>query len=285
MTTPVPETPPVPDQNERAARFRALHRGSVLVLPNAWDAASAALVEAAGAAAIATTSAGVSWACGAADGQGLDLRQMTDAVARIVRAVSIPVSADIEGGYGPDPDDVAESVQAVVQAGAVGINLEDSPGIGGASLHSPAWHARRVAAARAAARTAGVDLFINVRTDVYLLAVGDPADRPGEVRKRAAAYAEAGADGLFVPGLVDLDTIAALADGPLPLNIMAGPGAPTIGELAAAGVARVSVGSAIAQSAYRHAAVAAHELLTKGSYESLADAVDYGELNALFDRR
>ncbi|RVX42581.1 2-methylisocitrate lyase-like PEP mutase family enzyme [Nonomuraea polychroma] len=258
--------------SDQAALFRGLHRGgAVLVLPNAWDAASAAVIEAAGARAIATTSAGVSWANGAPDAQGLTRERMVAAVARIVAAVRVPVTADIEGGYG----DVAATVRAVIEAGAVGVNLEDS---GGTPLLSPKDQARRIVEARAAADAAGVDVFINARTDVYL--VGIPGDQPAEVEERARVYADAGADGLFVPGLLDLDVIARLAGGPLPLNVMAGPGAPAVAELAAAGVARVSVGSAIAQSAYACAARAAAELLGAGTYDALADGLDYGALNA-----
>lgn len=269
------------DQAARTSRFRALHRDTVLILPNAWDAASAALIEAAGAAAIATTSAGVSWALGAHDGQGLDQRSMTAAVARIVQAVSVPVSADIESGYGPTFHNVTSTVRAIIEAGAVGINLEDSSAPDGGPLYSPSAQAERITAARAAAESCGVDLFINARTDVYLLGVGNPGDRLSDVQARANVYADAGADGLFVPGLADLDVISVLAGGPLPLNVMAGSGAPAVAELAAAGVARVSVGSAIAQSAYQIACHAATELLTSGTYETLADAVAYGELNSL----
>ncbi|MBB5780416.1 isocitrate lyase/PEP mutase family protein [Nonomuraea jabiensis] len=262
----------------QAARFRDLHEGTVLVLPNAWDAASAALIEAAGAQAIATTSAGVSWANGAPDAEGLGRERMVAAVSAVVAAVTVPVTADIEGGYG----DVAGTVRAVIEAGAVGVNLEDSPGLDGAPLLPPADQARRIAAARAAADAAGVELFVNARTDVYL--AGVPGDRLAEVEERARVYAEAGADGLFVPGLLDLAAIARLAGGPLPLNVMAGPGAPPVERLAAAGVARVSVGSAIAQAAYACAARAAAELLDGGTYAALADGLDYGGLNALLRR-
>jgi len=271
-------------QTVRAAHFRALHQGTVLVLPNAWDAGSAVVIEAAGAAAIATTSAGVSWATGAADAQGLNRERMVAAIGRIVQAVSVPVSADIESGYGPDDDDVTATVRAIIDAGAVGINLEDSPGLDGAPVRTARDQARRISAARAAADAAGINLFINARTDIYLFGVGDPEDRFNDVKLRAETYASAGADGLFVPGLLDLDVIAALADGPLPLNVMAGPGAPPVSELAKAGAARVSAGSAIAQSAYQLASRAAAELLTQGSYETLADPMDYGHLNALLSR-
>ena len=206
---------------------------------------------------------------------------MTAAIERIVAAVSVPVTADIEGGYGLSPERVAVTVRAIAAAGAVGINLEDSPGPDGAPLFTPAAQAQRIAAARAAADSCGIDLFINARTDVYLFGVGEPEDRLSDVLSRAAAYAEAGADGLFVPGLTDLDTITLLADGPLPLNVMAGPGAPSVSKLAATGAARVSVGSAIAQAAYQLAWQAARELLGKGSYQTLTDNLDYDYLNGL----
>ncbi|MEW9555500.1 isocitrate lyase/phosphoenolpyruvate mutase family protein [Nonomuraea sp. NPDC050783] len=269
----------------RAARFRALHSEAPLVLPNAWDAASAVLIEAAGAPAVATTSAGVSWAHGVTDAHGLDRERMIAAVARIVAAVTVPVTADIEGGYGPAPADVADTVRGVLEAGAVGVNLEDSPGPSGAVLHSPADQARRIAAARAAAESAGADLFVNARTDVYLFGAVPEEERPAEVERRARVYADAGADGLFVPGLLDLDAITRLAKGPLPLNVMAGPGAPPVADLVAAGVARVSVGAAIAEAAYACAARAAAELLADGTYGALAYAPGHGSLNAMLGKR
>jgi 2-methylisocitrate lyase-like PEP mutase family enzyme len=253
----------------------------VLVLPNAWDAASAALIEAAGAAAIATTSAGVSWALGTHDSSGLDRQSLAAAVSRIVQAVSVPVSADVESGYGQEPGDVAQTVRVITDAGAVGINLEDSPGAEGQPLQTAPAQARRIAEARKAAEANGVNLFINARTDVFLFGVGDPGGRLADVQERAAAYAEAGADGLFVPGLLDLEVIAELAAGPLALNIMVGPGAPSVDELAKAGAARVSAGSSLAQATYGFVARAAKELLTSGTYESLAGEVDYGTLNSL----
>jgi 2-methylisocitrate lyase-like PEP mutase family enzyme len=269
------------DHSTLTTRFRELHRGTVLVLPNAWDAGSAVVIEQAGATAIATTSAGVSWAAGAPDGQGLSRHQMSMAIGRIVQAVFVPVSADIESGYGRDLDDVVDTVRAIIEVGAVGINLEDSPGPDGSPLYSPQAQARRIAAARRAADDSGVDLFINARTDVYLLGAGPPERRLVDVQARGESYADAGADGLFVPGLADLDVIAVLAEGPLPLNVMAGPGMPAVAELAVAGVARVSVGSGITQAAYQRASQAASELLTHGTYEALADNIGYGDLNAL----
>jgi 2-methylisocitrate lyase-like PEP mutase family enzyme len=269
---------------DKTTAFRALHSpGAVLVLPNAWDVATARLAEDAGAAAIATTSAGVAWSLGAPDGDHLGRDLAAGLVARIVAAVRVPVSADIEGGYAPDPAGVAQTVRAIVDAGASGINLEDA---GGAGLRPVGEQADRIAAAREAATTAGVPLFVNARTDTYLRAVGDPATRLATTLDRAAAYLAAGADGIFVPGVADPETIAALAAGiEAPLNIMAGPGSPTVPDLAKLGVARVSVGASIALSAYAHAQRGIREVLTTGTYGSLESGdLDYGGLNGLLGK-
>ncbi|MET7900602.1 isocitrate lyase/phosphoenolpyruvate mutase family protein [Streptomyces sp. NPDC005355] len=268
--------------NAQAARLRSYHaEGELLVLPNAWDACSAAVIERAGARAVGTTSAGVSWSLGRSDGQRLTREEMVAAVGRIVRAVTIPVTADVEAGYGPTPRDAAETVTAIVAEGAVGINLEDSPGLDGAPLLTPAAQAERIAAARDAAAAAGVpDLVINARTDVYMSQVGDPDARPDLVLERAKAYAEAGADCLFVPLLLDPGVLAPLvAASPLPINVMAWPGGPTVARLKAAGVRRISVGTAFAQAAYTAADRATRELLTDGTYDTCTDALNVFELN------
>ncbi|MER6465066.1 isocitrate lyase/phosphoenolpyruvate mutase family protein [Streptomyces sp. NPDC001228] len=269
-------------QRTKASILRSLTAdGSVLVLPNAWDAASALQIVAAGARAIATTSAGVAWALGRNDGQGMTRELAVEAVGRITASVDVPVSADIEGGYGPAPEDVAETVRSVVGAGAVGINLEDSQAPGG-PLFDTDDQAARIRAAREAAAAAGLpDLVINARTDVFLFGIGEEAGRLEDVTKRASAFAEAGADSLFVPGLLDLAVIAELvARSALPVNIMAGPGAPGVDELRKAGVRRVSVGSAIPQAVYGLAKKAAAEILSRGTYTALDDAEDFGNLNA-----
>ncbi|WP_280382780.1 isocitrate lyase/PEP mutase family protein [Nocardia wallacei] len=270
-------------QRNQAAAFRQLHAGGTFVLPNAWDAVSAALVAHAGAAAVATTSAAVAWALGRGDGERLTRADMVEQVRRIAGAVAVPVTADIEGGYGPAPEDVAATVAAVIEAGAVGVNLEDSRRPGG-PLFDDREQAARLDAARTAATRAGLaELVINARTDVYLFGIGAPEDRFDEVLARAVAYAAAGADSLFVPGLLDLGTIAELtAKSPLPVNVMAGPGAPAVAELAAAGVRRVSVGSAIAQAAYERVQAAAAELLAHGTYTALSGGLDFGSVQALF---
>ncbi|MHC3471390.1 isocitrate lyase/PEP mutase family protein [Streptomyces sp. 7R007] len=265
---------------DRALAFRSLHvPGRPLVLPNAWDTASARLIEDAGAAAVATTSAGLAWALGAADGDRLERGRALEAVARIAAAVDVPVSADIESGYAPDAAGVADTVRAVLAAGAVGVNIEDALYEAGTGpLRPVAEQAERIATVRETADAAGVPLFVNARIDTFLRGAGGV----DVTLERAAAFRAAGADGIFVPGAVDPGTVKLLVDGvDGPLNVMAGPGAPPVAELAALGVARVSVGSALAQAAHALVRRAARELLDAGTYESLTDGLDYGRLNGL----
>lgn len=274
-------------QQALAESFRQLHEASsdsILVLPNAWDAMSARLVEAAGAKAIATTSAGISWSLGYPDGQGLTRDQMIEALRRIVGAVRIPVSADVESGYGTGtPDDITATVRGVLDAGAVGVNLEDAPGINGAPLVDVAVQAARIRAARDAADEAGVALFINARTDTYLRKVGAETERLEETVRRARAYVDAGANGVFVPGVADADTIAKLAAAVgAPLNVIGAPGMAGTQELRALGVARVSVGPGLARAVMAHIRRASTELLQAGTYEELREQVPSPEANALF---
>jgi len=228
----------------------------------------------AGASAVATTSAGIAWSLGVPDGADLGVTLAAQAVRRIASAVPVPVSADIEAGY----ESVGDTTTAVLEAGAVGVNIEDRSGT---TLFESKEQASRLASARKAAERAGVRAWINARTDVYLLGVGAPETRLASTMERARGYADAGADSIFVPGLTDLDAIAELAEGPLPVAVMAFPGAPTVAEFTAAGAVRISLGSGIAQAAYAVAARAAAELLTKGTYDTCADAISYGDLNDL----
>jgi 2-methylisocitrate lyase-like PEP mutase family enzyme len=271
-------------QRGRAETLRTLHNRT-LVLPNAWDAASAAIIARAGAAAIATTSGGVAWSAGRPDGHGLTREEMAQLVGRITRTVDIPVTADIEGGYGPTPGDVAATVRAVVAAGAVGVNLEDSRAPGG-PLFDIQDQVERVRAARTATTELELpELWINARTDVYLFGIGKPEGRLDDVLSRVGAYAGAGADSLFVPGLIDLDTLGTLVnESPLPINVMVGAGAPTVAELEAVGVRRISVGTAIAQVAYGVAHQAAAELLERGTYHALAGGLDFWAINSAVRR-
>ncbi|GAA4888698.1 hypothetical protein GCM10023237_02550 [Streptomyces coeruleoprunus] len=207
-------------QPDKAHLFRSLHTAAKpLLLANAWDVASARVIEAAGAPAIATTSAGVAWSLGCPDGDVLARERAVDLIARIAASVAVPVTADIEGGYGQHAAEVAETVAAVLDAGAVGVNIEDG-------TRPPAELAARLAAARRAADRAGAGMFLNARIDTYLFGLGEPDTRLRDTLDRARAYVDAGADGIFVPGVTDTATIAALAENiAVPLNVMAGPGA------------------------------------------------------------
>ncbi|WP_405846230.1 isocitrate lyase/phosphoenolpyruvate mutase family protein [Streptomyces sp. NBC_01518] len=267
---------------DRALAFRALHvPGRPLILPNAWDAASARIVEDAGASAVATTSAGLAWALGVADGDRLDRERALEAVARITASVAVPVSADIESGFAKDPAGVADTVRAVLAAGAVGVNIEDALYGGEGVLRPVAEQAERIAAAREAADAEGVPLFVNARIDTFLRGAGGV----DATLERAAAFRAAGADGIFVPGAVEPGTVKELADGiEAPLNVLVGPGAPPVAELAALGVARVSAGSSIAAAAYAVVRRAARELLDTGTYGAQTGGLGYGELNSLLAR-
>lgn len=278
------------NQPDRADAFRRMHQpdaGRILVLPNAWDAMSARLIEEAGARAIATTSAGVAWALGRTDGEGLTRDQMINAVERITRVVRVPVTADVERGYGDGtPEDAADTVRRVIGAGAVGINLEDAPGPDGATLMDVDAQVERIAAAREAAGREGVALFINARVDTYLAQAGAPEGRFDETVRRAHAYTAAGADGIFVPGVADSETIRRLAATVgAPLNVMAGRGAgPTIAELQALGVARVSLGPALTLAVMAQIRRAAAEVLEQGTFSALQGGLTFPEANALFSR-
>lgn len=266
----------------RAAVLLTLHHADEpLVLPNAWDPASAAVIATAGAPAVATSSAGIAWALGYADGEEIERDEMIEAVSRIVRVVEVPVTADLERGY----DDVGATVRSALGAGAVGANIEDSTAE--RELVAVEEQSARLRAGREAAVQMGVPSFVlNARTDVFLREIGEPEGRLDEVKRRAEAYAEAGASCLFVPGLLDLAALAELAAAsPIPIAAMAQAGGPTISELAAAGVRRISVGPALSEAAYGLARRAAVELLESGTHESLEGAIPFPELQSLLSRR
>ena len=270
-----------PMHTSDAEVFRRLHdRGNLLVLPNAWDAASARVVEACGATAIATTSAGVAWAHGHPDGNALPVNVLVGAVREIARAIRVPLTVDVEGGYADDPARVGEMVAAVIEAGAVGINLEDGAG-------SPELLCAKIAAARAAAKDVGVDLFVNARTDVYLRGLV-PAERAVEATiERGRRYLAAGCDGLFVPYLTAPADMRRIADAidPAPLNVMAVAGIPAADGLRALDVRRLSAGSALASVALGVVRRLADGFLRDGRSDPLfGEVVAYGEMNALLAR-
>ncbi|NUO48753.1 MAG: isocitrate lyase/phosphoenolpyruvate mutase family protein [Polyangiaceae bacterium] len=265
---------------ENAAIFRELHRGpGVLRLANCWDAGSARVIENLGASALATTSAGLAWAAGYPDGDALPMDALLSSVRAIVRAIRVPLTVDMEGGYSDDPAAVGEAVAAVVGLGAVGINIED----GGSP---PDLLVAKITQAKRAVARAGADVFINARTDVFLRGLVPEPARVAETLSRAARYREAGADGLFVPGLVDSGAIREIAGAAgLPLNVLARPGLPAAAELEALGVRRLSAGSSISQALYRKMADLASAFLKEGRSEVFFEVTTYGELNALFSKR
>lgn len=275
-------------QIDKAAAFRELHdRSGMFVLPNAWDAVSARIFEEAGFAAIGTTSAGLAASLGYPDGERVGIDEVVGATRRIVRSVALPVSVDIEAGYGEDADEVASTVAAVISAGAVGVNLEDAASEGDEPLREVSEQLERIQAAREAASSAGVEIVINARTDVYWLRVGREQELLSRAVERSNAYRDAGVDCLFVPGARESATIAELArsiDGPL--NVLAGPGVPPVPELKRLGVARLSVGSGPMRATLALFKRISEELIGSGTYEAFTqDAVAYSEVNELFSRR
>src|SRR5271154_1709778 len=275
-------------QRAKAEAFRAMHdRSRILVLPNAWDAMSARVIEEAGARAIATTSAGVAFAVGYPDGEAIPRDEMIAAIARIARVVTIPVSADIESGFANDTRELAETIRRVIDAGAVGINLEDQIHDGTRRLYDLDVAVARVRAAREAAEATGVPLVINARTDVYLLGVGEPESRFEHAVRRANAYRKAGADCLFIPAVwrrTDIERIVPTLNGSL--NLLAFPGIPTIPELERLGVARVSVGGRLTLGAMSSLKKSVAELLGAGTYDSMLEgATTYAEANRLMATR
>lgn len=268
----------------KADAFRSMHHAPpMLILPNAWDAVTARLFVKAGARAIATTSAGIAATLGYADGQNVPRELMVEAFARIARVVDVPVTADIESGYADSSKGVGESIRAVIKAGAVGVNLEDSTGDPSQPLFALEQQIERIQAAREAADNADVPVVINARTDVYLANVGDVASRFGETLRRLNAYREAGADCLFVPGVTDMPTLTQLVHSvPGPLNVLVGPGMPSVADLQRIGIARLSVGSGIMRATLAVARDAAEELLQKGTYSTFLDRnIPYNEVNEL----
>jgi 2-methylisocitrate lyase-like PEP mutase family enzyme len=271
------------DQVRMAEEFRARHaRHPVLLLPNAWDGMSARLFVAAGFEAIATTSGGVAWALGWPDGETAPWAEVVAATARIARAARVAVTADIEAGYGATPQEVAAHIGDIIAAGAVGINLEDG-------LHTPQRirtpedAARRIRAAREAARQAGVPIVINARTVLYYLQLGEPAWRFAETVARAKSYLEAGADCIYPFGVRDAETIAALAAAiPAPVNITGRAGMPDAAALEALGVRRITIAAAptlVAMSAIR---TLAEELYANRRFDALAAPLKHPDAQSLF---
>lgn len=271
-------------QAEKAKLFLSLHHGPhVLLLPNAWDVASARIFEVAGFPALATTSSGIANSLGYPDGQKITRDEMLEVVARIVRAVSVPVTADMEAGYGTTPEEMAATARGVIEAGAVGLNLEDAIGEGSGELFEVALQKEKIRAMIDAAKKMGVDLALNARTDIFLEAIGEPSTRAERTMERLNAYREAGAACLFAPGVKDAATIEQLVRGVRgPLNILGTAGSPSARELEKLGVARVSVGGGPMRVTMNVVSRIAKQLRDEGDFTAaLGEAMPFAEANRL----
>lgn len=271
-------------QAEMASWFLARHRARpVLLLPNAWDAMSARLFAAAGFDALATTSGGVAWALGYPDGEGAPWPEVVAATARIVRSAQVPVTADIETGYGATPAEVADRVGEIIETGVVGLNLEDG-------LHGPMRAvedaAARLSAAREAARRQGVPIVLNARCDIFHLQHGEESTRLERTVERCKAYLAAGADCVYPFGLREPATIAAFVKAVgAPVNITGRPGMPDAAAFERMGVARITIASAptlVTMSAIRNLAT---ELRASGRFDMLATDLRHPDVQKLFQSK
>ena len=266
-------------QAEHATVFHALHQDGLLILPNAWDAGSARIVEEAGAKAIATSSASLAWAHGYPDGEALPLAALIGSIREIVRAVRVPVSADIEAGFAHDASTAGDFVARVLEVGAVGINIEDG-------RESPDLLCAKIERARHVAAGKGVDLWINARLDVYLRQLAEGEAAYNETIARAERYARAGANSIFVPGAADETLIANLVrEITLPLNVLAWPGLPDATKLKSLGVRRLSAGAGLGRASLGHTYALAEAFLRDGRSEPFGQgALANASINAFMQR-
>jgi 2-methylisocitrate lyase-like PEP mutase family enzyme len=272
------------DLQAQAGLFQKMHHGSrILLLPNVWDVASAKIIEEAGFGAVATTSAGIAFTLGYPDGQRISRDEMLTCVARIAKSVKVPVTADVESGYGNRAEDAAQTALRVIEAGAVGMNLEDGTDDAERPLADLALQLEKVRAVREAAASRHVALVLNARTDVYLLAGGaGSVNCYDEALRRLSAFRDAGADCVFAPGLREAETIVRLVeDLRCPVNILAGPGSPSVPELQKLGVARVSLGSAPMRATLGLVKRMAVELKGAGTYRAMEGAPSHADVNRM----
>ena len=275
----------MPDQKERAQQFLELHRGpQILILPNVWDAASARVVEAEGFPALATSSAGLANALGYRDGEQIPLDDLLWMVRRIIRVVRAPVSVDFESGFAKTPEQAAANCRRLLDAGVVGINLEDGTRDPAQPLTEAALMVEKIRAIRAMAASAGIPFVINARTDIFLRAVGPEETRFDRAVERLLQYRHAGADCLFIPGVTDLPAITRFVDAlSAPVNILATAGCPSVFQLKQVGVARVSFGSGPMRATLGLLRRIAREARESGEFGAMLEhALPYRDANALF---
>ncbi len=274
---------------DKARRFSAAHRApGIVILPNAWDIGSAIVMADAGFPFIATTSAGVAFAEGLPDGERIAKERMLEIVGGIAARVPVPVTADLEAGYGPKPEDVARTVRDAMAAGLAGCNIEDTLNRGGKKLYDFEAAVDRIRAGAEAAKAAGVEFVLNARTDAYLMQLGDAKTNFAESVRRANAYLAAGATSAFVPGPLDADTVRRLAheiDGPL--NILAAfsgrPSPLSVADLEKLGVKRISIGGSLAGAVLGFIRRAVTDLRAKGTFTYHEGAMTHGESTKLFE--
>lgn len=269
----------MPTVAERRATYRALHRSGCFVQPNPWDVGSARYLQSLGFPALASTSSGLAWTLGKPDAAvGVD--EVLAHLAVMAEACDVPLNADFEAGYAETPQGVAANVGRAAATGIAGLSIEDATGKPDEPLYERARAVERVRAAREAIDAAGGDVLLTARAECFL--VGRPD--LGEVIGRLAAYAEAGADCLYAPGLRKREDIIAVvqAVAPKPVNVLMGAPLFTVGELADLGVRRISVGGALARTAWGEAMRAARELKETGSFEGFARAVPFAEIDGFF---
>jgi 2-methylisocitrate lyase-like PEP mutase family enzyme len=270
-------------QAEKAEEFRALHHGSkVLILPNCWDVPSARVFEDSGFPAIATSSAGMMVSLGYPDGETIEFKDYLSAVKRISRVVAVPLSVDVVAGFGQEAERVLDTVKSVVEAGAVGINIEDFA-TETKELYPVGSQVEKIRAIRKFGNSSGVPVVINARTDALRYAKGDDREKFGEAVSRAKAYRDAGADCVYPMGLVAKDGISEFVKLlSFPVNVMVRKGLPPVGELRSLGVARVSFGPSASYAAMGLLKRASKEILEEGTYDALTDgAISFDELNSL----
>jgi len=276
------------EQAQKAEQFRKLHHGPrLLLLPNAWDVVSAGILEECGHPAIATSSAAVAFSLGYPDGQRISREEMLEVAGRIARAVDVPVTADLEAGYGTTAKDMVETAEAAIKAGVIGMNLEDVTGDEEGSCVDLPLQVEKIRAVSDAAKSLGVPFVLNARTDIYLMPIGPEATRFERTVERLRAYRDAGASCLFAPGVYDRETIAKLVKAvEAPLNILASPACPSIAELEKIGVARVSAGSGLMRAALGLVRRIGKEMIESRSCETMfAGSIPHAELNRMMMRR
>ncbi len=275
-------------QAQKAEQFLKLHHGPrLLLLPNAWDVASACILEECGHPAIATSSAAVAYSLGYPDGQRISRDEMLEVCGRIARAVNIPVTADLEAGYGTTVKDMVETVKAAIAAGIVGMNLEDVTGDEESSFVDLPLQVEKIRAICETTKSLGIPFVLNARTDIYLMPIGPETTRFERTVERLRSYRDAGATCLFAPGVYDRETIAKLVKAvEAPINILANPACPPIAELEKIGVARVSAGSGIMRAAMGLVQRIGKEMLETRSCEMMfVGATPYIDLKRMMTRR